>query len=264
MMLSPQARDPERRAETCVVLAGGAGRRLGRITHGANKHLVPVGAVPALRHVLETVVATPSVQRLVVVTRPDSRGDVEAIVLRARERLDVVVRVQARPIGTLDAVLVAEPAIAHASFSVHYGDNLFAWRRLPALDLALPRGATACLYTVPPPADWRRFASVRAERDRDGELRATELEEKPTGPPRFDARALTGFFRFDTRAFRGHAPLVSPSPRGELELTDVVRAMVAHEAVRVMPVGTPWVDYGTEPGLLEAAAVIDARGDWHG
>ena len=260
MVLAQGDRTATHRNETCVLLAGGVGRRLGHRTDGGNKHLIEIDGRPALGHVLDTVLATDSVEKLVVVTTPESRAAIEELVAYAREHLRVVVRTQPRPTGTLDAVVTAVPDIEHDAFSVHYGDNLFGWRSFPQLESALPGGTSACLSTVPPPADWRRYATVLTRMQANGRLIATGLEEKPMGqePTRF--RSLTGFFRFATGAFRREAPLVPISPRGEFELTDVVRRMLAAGRVHVMPTELPWVDFGTEPGFREALAVIGARG----
>ena len=261
MVLIHDDRTAMQRKETCVLLAGGAGRRLGHRTGGGNKHLIEIDGRPALGHVLDTIVATESVEKLVVVATPESEAPIQELVAHARAHLHVVVRTQARPTGTLDAVVTAVPDIEHDTFSVHYGDNLFGWRRLPALDYALPEGASASLCTVPPPADWRRYATVLTRSRPDGRAIATGLEEKPAGQePPTPFRSLSGFFRFDTRAFRREAPLVPISPRGEFELTDVVRRMLAGGRVHAIPVELPWVDFGTEAGFSEALAVIGARG----
>jgi len=260
MVLTHGARSGTRLRETCVLLAGGAGHRLDRMTAGGNKHLLELEGRPALALVVETVLATDSVERLVVVTRPDSVADIEDLVAPARAQVDVVVRVQARPAGTLDAVATAEPEIAHDSFAVHYGDNLFGWRRLPPIRAALGQGAAACLYTVSPPADWRRYAAVTSLRAA-GRLIATDLQEKPAqDAPAAVFGSLTGFFRFDTQVFRREAPRVPISPRGEFELTDVLRPMLEGGRVEVIPVEVPWVDFGTEPGFRAAPAVLGARG----
>ncbi len=260
MAYAPDDHTTARPAESCVVLAGGAGRRLGQLTGGRNKHLVEIEGRPAFGHVLDTVLATVSVRRLVVVTTPESVPEMEALLAHAGEQLPITVRAQIRPAGTLDAVRTALPDVEHETFAVHYADNLFGWRRLPPLAPAMSGSVSACLYTVDPPEDWRRFASVTTARLADG-LRATDLEEKPDRdePPR-GAGSLTGLFRFDTRAFRREAPRVRVSPRGELELTDVVHRLIGTGAVRVLPVASPWIDFGTEQGLHAASSVLEARG----
>ena len=210
---------------------------------------------------LDTVLATDSVEKLVVVTRPDSVAEVEKVVARAHEQVRVVVRGQARPAGTLDAVRTAAPDIEHAVFSVHYGDNLFGWRCLPPLGVALAGDATACLYTVQATEDWRRYAAVSAVPMNGRGMIATGLEEKPSWdhPPAV-LHSLTGFFRFDAAAFLREAPRVPMSPRGEFELTDVVRRLLTSGRVRVIQVELPWIDFGTEPAFHEAPTVIEARG----
>jgi glucose-1-phosphate thymidylyltransferase len=252
---------PTREKETCVLLAGGAGSRLRHITSGGNKHLVEIDGRPALGHVLDTILATGSVEKLVVVTTPDSMGCIADLVRHASEQVDIVVRAQARPTGTLDAVVTALPDVEHDAFSVHFGDNLFGWRRLPLLGTSLPERAAACLCTVRPPSDWRRYAAVAAAPGVGGRLIATGLQEKPTGDvPPLGLHSLTGFFRFDTDAFCRAAPLVPISPRGEFELTDVVRRLLMLGRVHVIPVDLPWIDFGTDAGLRAAPAVVGARG----
>ena len=249
------------RNETCVLLAGGAGRRLDRVTAGLNKHLLEINGRPALGYVIDAILATTSVERLVVVTRSDSLMSIEALLERARERVDVVMRLQARPAGTLDAVVTAQSAINHDSFAVHYGDNLFAWRQLPPLRAALRNDAVACLYTVHPPMDWRRYAAVTTVEDRDGESVVAGLKEKPVGG--YDCgnfRSLTGFLRFDTQAFLRASPRVRISPRGELELTDALELMLKSGRVLAANVRLAWADFGTERGLRAAPGVIAARG----
>ncbi len=246
--------------ETCVLLAGGAGRRLERVTAGGNKHLLEIDGRPALGYVIEAIVATRSVDRLVVVTRPDSSRSIEELLTQARRDVEVVVRVQAHPTGTLDAVMTAWSEIEdRRSFAVHYGDNLFAWRELPPFRQALREDAMACVYTVDPPEDWRRYGAVRTIGGADDGSLVAGLTEKPSsddGP----FRSLTGFFRFDTRAFLDAARKVGISPRGESELTGAVEAMLMDGPVRSIHLRMPWTDFGTERGLRAAPGVIAARG----
>ncbi len=262
MVLAQDERTHDRLKETCVLLAGGVGRRMTRLTGGRNKHLLPIAGRPALRHVIDTVVATWSVDKLVVVTTPDSLVEVEALVRDARADVETVVRAQPAPMGTLDAVISAGGDIDHDSFVVHYGDNLFAWSRLPSLPASLPPDTSACLYAASTPPDWQRLAVIRTRGNSGGPLLATDLVEKPSedvrGPGTY---ALTGCLRFDTEAFWHEAPLVQLSSRGEFELTDVVRRMIKRSRVAVVPVAAPWIDFGTESGLAGAAAVLAARGD---
>lgn len=260
MALSTRNPSGVRLRETCVVLAGGRGSRLaglGSGPDGVNKHLLEVAGQPALLAVLQPVLATASAHRIVVVTRPDSVAAVERTLGDAGVS-DITLRVQAQPRGTLDAVMVGAADVGDESFSVHYGDNIFAWRHLPDLRTALPAGTAACLYVVEPTSDWRRFAMVRSRSTASG-LKAEEVVEKPATRPAAPAHCLTGMFRFDTASFWRYVPEVRISPRGELELTDLIEALVHHRDVKVVPIAVPWVDFGTERGLRAASGVLANR-----
>jgi len=248
------------KAETCIVLAGGRGTRLARLTGGGNKHLAPLLGQPALLHVFPPIVATPTVSGIGVVTSAESGDEVKAVLAAAPGLEGTPVYLQDEPNGTLPAVLAARELLTEACFAVHYGDNIYGWNRLPPMADTFPDDAAAVLYCLAQrPPDFPRYGVVAYE-ERDGACWVRAFEEKPAAVPEEPFLLLSGFFRFRRDLFLEAAPRVPLSIRNEWELPAIVPVLQAQgHAVAVHVLDTPWNDYGTEESYPRAEHVLRQR-----
>lgn len=246
--------------ETCIVLAGGRGTRVARLSAGGNKHLLPLLGKPALIHVLEPILASPCIASLAVVTgRPDLEA-MEQALASIDTRAAIPAFAQETPDGTLRAVEASWDSIQGETFAVHYGDNIFAWHELPAPPGPFPEEAAAVLYCLRQrPPDLPRYGVVSYENDGDIHW-VRKFQEKPALMPEEPFLLMSGFFRFQTAAFQAAAPLVQKSQRDEWELPSIIPALQAQgHRVMVEILDVPWIDYGTEASFAIAETVIGAR-----
>ncbi len=242
--------------ETCIVLAGGRGTRLHDATGGGNKHLLSIAGSPALGHVLRPLTRSYAGRPGIVVTNADAVDAVRAV-LDAQGLTAWHIVEQPAPDGTLSAIRCAIPLIETGRFSVHLGDNLFAWHEVPSAGAAFAGGAALEIFTRPiPTQDAARFAVVTVAA---GMVRS--VHEKPDVTIAGDTvLALTGFARFDTARFLEHAPHVARSPRGEFEVTSLMERYLAHSiAIAAREITVDWLDYGTPESLREAERILRAR-----
>ena len=236
-----------------IILAGGAGTRLHPVTLGVSKQLVPVFNKPMIYYPLSTLMLA-GIREILLITTPHEQdafrrllGDGSHLGLR----LDWAT--QARPEGIAQAFLIGRRFIDGSRVALALGDNVFYGHGLPEqLRSAAERaaGATVFGYRVRDP---ERYGVV--ELDRDG--RVLSLVEKPRTPR--SHWAVTGLYFYDERAVELTERLV-PSARGELEITDLNRAYLAHGALHVelLGRGIAWLDTGTHHSLLQAANYIQA------
>lgn len=246
--------------ETCVVLAGGLGTRLFTVTKGRNKHSIPIAGKIALLHVLEPILASPSVQKVVIVIQPDDKGWMKDFVASLSAQTENCFCIQPAPNGTLAAVQCALSLVHTESFSVHYGDNIFGWRCLPDLSEFVGKECAAELYTISDLANFRDFGVVDVEESSTGQL-ASGISEKPVTLDGFhQPRILSGFFRFRKDTFLRISETVSISPNGELELTEILKRMLAVPlAISVRSIDVGWTDFGTPENILRAEQVLRER-----
>ncbi len=244
--------------ETCIVLAGGRGTRLRDISGGANKHTCVIAGKMALEHVLDPVFSSPSVRKVTVVVQPHDRDWMREF-LESIGRSDIPVRFQPEPNGTLAAVQCALPEVDTEVFSVHYGDNIFGWNRLPDAT-GFTEESAAELYALKDLSNFHQYGVIDAEEMESG-LRAIALVEKPATLDGFrNPSILTGFFRFRTRAFLAAAEGVPLSPRGEFELTDAVRRLMDPPfRTTVRSAGEYWIDFGTPEKFYRAEEILRKR-----
>lgn len=248
-----------KRDETCVVLAGGQGTRLCGVSGGRNKHASPVSGRPALEYVLAPVFASPWVRKTAIVVQPRDREWLESL-LASMGRRDASICIQPEPNGTLSAVQCALPDVDTGIFSVHYGDNIFGWNRLPDPEGFAANDAAAEIFTMEDLTHAHEYGVLEVDETPKGRV-ASRLEEKPLTLVGFRRpRILTGFSRFRTDSFLRAAERVPLSPRGEFELTDALHRLMQppfYAAVRSAGVG--WVDYGTPEKFLRAAGILSER-----
>jgi glucose-1-phosphate thymidylyltransferase len=242
-----------------LVLSGGAGTRLRPITHTSAKQLVPVANKPVLFYGLEAMRAAGIDDVGIVVG--ETRAEIEAAVGDgSRFGLRVTYLPQEAPLGLAHAVLIAEEFLGDSPFVMYLGDNLLKEGIAPFVR-AFERSAPDALILLQRVGDPQSYGI--AELDDDG--RVAQLVEKPA-EPRSDL-ALVGVYLFTPAVFES-VKAITPSARGELEITDAIQHMI-DRGLRVEPhtVTGWWKDTGKLEDMLEANRLIlstiesDVRGE---
>ena len=225
------------------MLAGGTGSRLFPLTKVTNKHLLPVGRYPMIYHPLMRMQRA-GIEQVAIVTSPEHMGDVVNLLGSGHELgLDLTYRVQDKPGGIAQAVGLCENFVGDDLFLVILGDNILADDLDEEADLYRKqgRGARILLKEVPDP---ERYGVPRFE---DGNI--VEIIEKPTDPP--SNYSVTGIYFYDRQVFDFIRNL-SPSRRGEYEVSDVSTAYVRAGQLTHGILHGWWGDAGTLEGWHEA------------
>ncbi len=236
-----------------IILAGGSGTRLHPMTLAVSKQLCPVYDKPMVYYPLSTLMHAGIRDILVITTPEDQPGFVRLLGDGARFGVRISYAVQPRPDGLAQAFLIGRDFVGKERVALALGDNIFYGHGLPELLQAAAKrasGATVFAYRV---LDPQRYGVV--EFGADG--KAVGLEEKPANPR--SPFAVTGLYFYDNRVLEIAARL-SPSPRGELEITDVNRAYLAlgDLHVEIFGRGMAWLDTGTPEALMMASTFIQA------
>lgn len=232
-----------------IILAGGSGTRLYPITKGISKQLMPIYDKPMIYYPLTTLIQA-GIREILIITTPEDAGAFQRLFGDGSQLgLMIDYAVQHRPEGLAQAFLIGEDFIGDDSVALVLGDNIFHGFGGELSQCRNPEGGIIFAYEV---SDPQRYGVV--EFDHVGQ--ALSIEEKPAEPR--SNHAVVGLYFYDNLVI-DIAKSITPSDRGELEITSINEAYLRRGALSVQRLhrGSVWLDTGTVDSMSEAAAYVE-------